>query len=529
MQDRKQIQIGGKIASAPFLSFLLGWFLCLIPLWSSAQSNYIAFELARKDNFAPLITEDLDGDGAKDIIISHYQPGLGRELHIYRQQADGNFAATPQRIEIKTEIIAVGFADVRPQSGTELILFAANALYSLSTAIDGYAGNIRQLLQWDMIATVPNLERVLFIDNIVDINNDGFVDLLLPGDNVYGFFKGTGTEEFELVSTFSTINQTIPQARRRDDDRLNANISINSERGVVVEIAAQAPSPFADYIEQWGETETEARSLLHSEQWMPAASLALLDGDELLDIAYINVGDDGRGQLNIHYQSLATGFRESPDWTGSLETSGDLQLIDLNNDQQADLYRLSGDGDEWDARFFLNHNGEFNLQQPNQIMRFSGYDVRLSFIDIATESAPVMNVSYYTVPVVEVIRNASINRIQLLYGVAQVEPNQLFNRRPDSRLQESFSASNVRGLSEQMSMRYDVDGDGSVDALYITDSGTLAAKKIGEDLRIADQPFWEYVSPRTVFEFEVLQLNDDSRPDLLLHHGAATTILVSAP
>jgi len=526
LRVRKKIQIGEKIASLPFL---LGWFLCLIPLWSTAQSNYVAFELAREDNFAPLITEDMDGDGAKDIIISHYQDGLGRELHIYHQQADGSFAATPQRIEIKTEIIAVGFADVREQPGTELILFAADALYSLSTAIDGYAGNIRQLLQWDMIATVPNLERVLFIDSIVDINNDGFVDLLLPGDNVYGFFKGTGNEQFELVSTFTTINQAIPHAGRRDDDRLDASISINPERGVVVEITAQAASPFADYIEQWGETEAEVTSLLRTEHWMPAASLALLDGDELLDIAYINVGDDGRGQLNIHYQSLATGFRELPDFTGSLETSGDLQLIDLNNDQQADLYRLSGNGDEWDARFFLNHNGEFDLGQPNQIMRFSGYDVRLSFIDIATESTPVLNVSYYTVPVVDIIRNASIHRIQLLYGASQVEPNQLFNRRPDSRLQESFSASNVRGLSEQMSMRYDIDGDGSVDALYITDSGTLAAKKIGADLRIADEPFWEYVSSRTVFGFEVLQLNDDSRPDLLLRHGTATTILVSAP
>lgn len=509
--------------------FLLALFLCFFPLGSTAQSNYVAFELAREDNFEPLITEDLNGDGASDIIISHYQPGLGRELHIYHQQADGSFAATPQRIEIKTEIIAVGFADVRPQPGTELILFAANALYSLSSTIDGYAGNIRQLLQWDLIATVPNLERVLFIDSIVDINNDGFVDLLLPGDNVYGFFKGTGAEQFELVSTFSTINQAIPQAGRRDNDGLDANISINPERGVVVEITAQAPSPFADYIEQWGETEAEVTSLLRSEQWMPAATLALLDDDDLLDIAYINVGEDGRGQLNIHYQSLAVGFGELPDWTGSLETSGDLQLIDLNGDRQVDLYRLSGDGDEWDARFFLNHNGEFNLQQPNQIMRFSGYDVRLSFIDLATASTPVMNVSYYTVPLVDVIRNASINRIQLLYGAAQVEPNQVFNRRPDSRLQESFSASNVRGLSEQMSMRYDVDGDGSVDALYITDSGTLAAKKIGRDLRIADQPFWEYVSPRTVFGFEVLQLNDDSRPDLLLRHGSATTILVSAP
>jgi len=87
----------------------------------------------------------------------------------------------------------------------------------------------------------------------------------------------------------------------------------------------------------------------------------------------------------------------------------------------------------------------------------------------------------------------------------------------------------VRGQSEQMSLRYDVDGDGANDALYVTENGTLAAKQIGSDLRIADEPFWEYVSPRTVFEFEVLTLNDDNRPDLLLRHGRTTTLLVAQP
>jgi hypothetical protein len=514
---------------SPPSPFFMGVILCFISLSSYAQSNYVAFQLAPENNFAPLITEDLNGDGAKDIVISHYQVGLGRELHIHHQQADGSFASTPQRIEIKTEIIAVGFADVREPAGMELILFAANGVFSLSTAIDGYAGNIKQLMAWDMIATVPNLERVLFIDNIVDINADGLVDLLLPGDDIYGYFEGTGSEQFELVSTFSTVSLNTPQSGRRGRNRLDANISINPEQGVVVEIDARSPSPFANYIEQWGNADVQTNSLLRSEKWMPAASLALLNDDELLDIAYINVADDGLGQLNIHYQSAATGFADTADWSGSVETSGDLRFIDLNNDQQLDLYRLSGNGDEWDARFFLNQGGEFDLQKPSQIMRFSGYDVQLNFIDIPGESRPVLNVSYYTVPVIDVIRNASINRIQLLYGSNQLEPGRLFNRQPDSQLQESFSAANVRGLSEQMSMRYDIDGDGQVDALYITENGTLAAKKIGADLVVADQPFWEYISSKTVFEFEVMNLNEDSRPDLLLRHGTATTILVAIP
>ena len=48
-------------------------------------------------------------------------------------------------------------------------------------------------------------------------------------------------------------------------------------------------------------------------------------------------------------------------------------------------------------------------------------------------------------------------------------------------------------------------------------------------MQIADEPFWEYVSPKTVFEFEVLQLNEDTAPDLLLRHGTTTTLLVARP
>ena len=70
------------------------------------QSNYVAFELERDNNWDNLITEDVNGDGAKDIIFAHFDPAIGRELHIHHQQSDGNFASNPQRVEIKTEIIA---------------------------------------------------------------------------------------------------------------------------------------------------------------------------------------------------------------------------------------------------------------------------------------------------------------------------------------------------------------------------------------------------------------------------------------
>ena len=494
-----------------------------------AQNNYVSYELIRENNWAPLITEDVNGDGGKDLIFSHYQPGIGRELHIHHQQGDGNFASSPQRVEIKTEIIAVGFADLRPDPGMELLLLADSGVFSLSTVIDGYTGNIKQLLSWDLIAAVPDLERVRFFNGVTDINGDGLADLLLPGDNGYGYFAGKAGEEFELISTFTTINENLTVAQRNAGETdLDARIAINSDEGIVLELSAERTTPFAGFIEDWTQRD-KRRSLLRSDRWMPAALLADIDDDRLKDVVYLNVGDDGLGQINIHYQQPDTGFREIPDWTGSLDTRGSIQLADMNGDGRTDLLRLDGDGNEWNAHFFLNHGGSFSFDQPTQIMRFSGYDTRLSFVALEPDRPPLLNVNYYTIPVVEAIRNAGINRTQLLYGSDEVEPGQLFNRRPDARLEESFSAASVRGLSEQMSLQYDVDGDGRNDALYVTANGTLAAKRITADLQIAGDPFWEYVSPRNVFQFEVLALNRDAGPDLLLRHGATTTLLVATP
>lgn len=514
----------------PALRLILVALGSLLNSFSFAQTNYAAYEVTRENNWATLITEDLNGDGLKDIIFAHYNPAIGREIHIHHQEIDGSFSTSPQKVEIKSEIIAVAFADLRDEPGKELLLFSSDGVFSFSTAVDGYAGNIKQLIQWNLIAAVPNLEQVYFIETIYDMNNDGYVDLLLPGDKEFAVYRGGNNESFELAAKFTTLNLDTRALGRNDRSaNASANIGINAEEGIVLDIIAEAPTPFANFIEQWSAEAKSEQALMRTENWLPSAIMAQLNDDDLLDILYLNVGNDDLGQLNIHYQQDNLTFNEIADWVGEIDTQGDIELADLNNDDKIDLFRLSSDGSEWDVRFFLNKGGTFELDMPDQVMRFSGYDVRLNVIPLADSEQPALNVSYYTIPVVDAIRNASINRVQLLYGNSDVIQGQLFNRRPDSSLEESFSAANVRGLSEQMSLQYDVDGDGNHDALYITDNGTLAAKRIDNDLVIANESFWEYISPRTVFQFKVLTLNGDELPDLLLRHGVSTTLLVTTP
>ena len=524
----------------------------------AADGNYVAFELPRGDDFTPLFMQDMDGDGRKDIIVPHYDRTIGRELHIHRQLADGGFAPQPQRIDIKTEIIAVGFADLRDDPGMELVLFAADGVFSLSTRQEGYVDNLKLLLQWQLIATLPDRERLRFTGLLPDVNGDGKADLLLPGMQEWGLFYGDDAEGFIEAARFTTLNQELTATQRRNRSTgLNARLAINSEEGVVIEMQAETPSPYAGFLELWRGSDGHGDSdepdddnnslLLNSATWLPNASFVDLDTAPGLDLVYINTGSDGLGQLNIHSQQPDGGFLKAADWSGSINTTGQLRLADFNADGLADLLRLSGDGDEWVARFYINRGGVFDLESPQQVMRFAGYDVRLETVELPGRSTPVLGVAYYTIPAMEAIRNAAVNRVQLIYdseapwpgeaprtGEApraggEARPGEPFAHRPAFRLEETFSADSVRGLAEPASLRFDVDGDGRNDALYITGDGTLAARRVNDDLTLEREPFWEYVPTRTVLEYEVLHLNEDSLPDLILHHGTTTTFLTAVP
>lgn len=497
--------------------------------------NYAAFSLEREENWAPLITEDMNGDGLLDLVYAVYDPALGRQLLIHYQNATGDFPRSPQVIEIKSEIIAIGFGDLRSEPGTELILHAANGVFSLSSSIEGYSGNLQPIMRFDSIASIASRKQVEFLPPLEDRNGDSILDLLLPTQKGFAFFAGSQSGEFKPAGSIETVNADLLRARRNDRGAgLDTNLGINATEGIVVKVAVERRNPFDEFVKTWS-NQTEESDLANSSKWIPNAVFADINDDSLNDLVFINLDSDANPQLNVALQAEA-GFAAVPSWLASIEAGGEISLGDFNGDGRSDLLRLSGGGDDWEARFYLNKKADkpFDLSAPDQVMRFSGYDVRLNTVPLPT-GAVALSVSFYTLPIIDAIRSASINRTQLLYAPSTSAPGEagstaesaLFARRPSSQLIESFSAGNVRGLSEQMSLAFDIDGDGANDALYITERGTLAAKRIDDSLSIETDPFWEYVSDKTVFEFSVLNLNTDSTPDLILRHGNSITVLVS--
>jgi len=493
-----------------------------------AQLNYAASEIALGEWPDDVLREDMDGDGRLDLVVPHWSADAGRELLVYLQDASGRFPPEPSRhVEIKPEIIAIALADLRTAPGKELLLFSGTGVFSLSSAIPSYTDNLRHLFDWNLVASVPDRRRVLYFPALPDMDGDGYVDLLLPGRDGYGYFRGGADEQFTLAHAFSTVNQELdPSEVPLGSARLDTSIAINEREGIVLNVRALGTTAFQDFLSSW--QASEQTTLLEAQHWLPSAVAGNMNGDTAQDIVFLNIGNDLYGQINILTQHDDGGFAEVPDWRGPIDTRGDIRLLDVNGDGLLDVLRILDSSNEWTVQFFVNKGGEFALGQPDQVMRFSGYDLTLSVTDIAGDGRPQLSVSYYTIPVVNAVRTASIVRSQLLYASSS-EPGEVFTTRPDFKLDENFSADAVRGLSSQIHLQTDLDGDGRRDAIALGPDGAVAARAISPSLQFAATPFWQHVPSRSVLRFDVQDMNGDGIADLLLYHSSAMTLLVSTP
>jgi hypothetical protein len=521
--------------------------LPVLSLWlpsALAAPQFVASEIPRSNLDARMYKADMNGDGKSDLLLAHWSEEQGRELHIYLQQPDGRFPALPSRtVEVRPEIIGFGTAELRSEPGTELVFLGSDAVYSFSSAIDSYSGNLKKLVDWPSIASTPERKEIAYLGTLPDLDKDGHADLLLADEEGFGYFRGRGDESFTFVSKFTTVSGDLVSAERRNR---TGPYGVNAQAGeageIEISVIRATSSEFQVFLSEWRPEVALGADLLREEKWIPALGFGAVNGDTLTDLMFIADNDDEvegesnkeQRQISVLLQSAAEGFATQADWQASIDNRSLWRLVEFTGDELADLVRTTGEGTESSAYFYRNTGGTFALERPDQVLRFSGLEAILDFSDLDDDGKPELGISYISTPVLDAIRNTTIQRSRLIFANISMpqaasgeEPGLLFSRRPDYRYDESISAENILGLTSFGNLQVDLDGDGRKDYLQIAGDGTLTARTINPDLQIAAEAFWQYVPNHIAVEFTTEELNADTRPDIILQHSQHFTVLVS--
>lgn len=494
-----------------------------------AAPSYVASVIEPREEIQSSLMADFNGDGKQDLLLSVWSEAGGRELLLYLQGDNGQFPGSPsQRVELKNDVIAFAVADLRDEPGAELVFLTRSAIYSYSTRKEGYAGNLQKLADWELLNTVPQIKSVASLGLLSDYNQDGFVDLLLPGQTSWGILYGSA-EGFAPAKILPAPHLD-PLFMADQSSRLRLSL----ENGL--QLVVDSPSPFAGVFPAQVEASAfERRSLgrfgsgsyiMDVERWLPVVQPAQISGSQTPDFVFLDhpeVTDGVTGQrLNLVRQQKVSATA----WQGQLPARGEVLLHDVDGDGLDDLLILEHQGSK-DSRLLLfrNQGGSFDLSAADQVLRFSGYEVKVGLEDLNGDGRPELIVTYYGVATVDSLRSGSMQRTTLIYPPGDGEL--IFARRPASRQDERFSADGVKALAERPHFSADVSGNGRKDWVAVDEQGALIARAIDSNWQLSAAPFWRFVPVYTIHSIVPGSFSEGAGADFILLHQNAVTVLVS--
>lgn len=529
-----------KISCATYTLFII---VCFQPLLAKAPSFGVWGVDTTHATHDPIIV-DVDGDRLKDLVVPQYSPKLGRELHIYFQEANTKLANVPLKIEIKSEAIGFSLADVRETPGTEILWITADAVYSYSTSVQGYVGNLQHLLDWELFVKHPDSKELLYVE-AVDLNADGARDLVLPGHDRFGVFLNLNDDAFGLVATIELSKSQAPepaQVSRRVFQRslYTRTVTDIDDRGQVGLRNIFVPrSQYHGFFSEITPDELRTRSISYG-SWQRGVIQRDFDGDGLSDLISRKGQDINVSQLKPDTASTQAIVSDSA--VSSVNPQNSYKLVtrhipymgkpvssleDVDGDGDLDIVSINSGIASSTVHLTINYNGFFSPDTPTQVLRVNGTIIGVEFEPIRQGENPLMLINTVTAPLRKLLTEIELHRNLFLFQVDETEKG-VFNQKPSLTLTQSINIDSLRNLMPS-TLRFDLNLDGSNDILECRSDGTVQALSIDKQTFRTTQPFWQFTPEYAVFSAETDDLNNDQLPDLILKHSTAVTYLVSRP
>ncbi len=491
-----------------------------------ASLDFVSSEIDTGGNRQGYWAADLNGDSLKDILIATWSETNGREFLIYTQEANGKFTGSPwRRIEIKKDIVAFTLADVRPDPGSELLFFTGSACYSLSCAKEGYAGNLKKLFEWELIKSVPDKKKVDFIGELKDLNNDSFVDIILPGQKQYALFLGQSNEIFSKASILPAADVIINKSSRTRE-----SFSITTGG-----VSAGGSDIYSDLMDHRLDSRPVNKNffppILNFANWIPGISTGRFNADELDDFVYLDDAETEKlniKRLNLIYQPKTGELPSTPDWQANITINDDIRMMDVNGDNLTDLVTSKLKGLNTTLYIYLNRDGRFNFDTPDHVMKLTGIMSDFQAIDFNRDGYQELVINTYSASPVKAVASGSIERRLLIFaGQNSAEGVALFDRKPAFTYEENFNAGNFKSLTGERSFSGDIDGDGINDVVSIDSNGALAANRITHEFKFEAEPVLSFTPMHYISGTRLISLNQDNRTDIIVEHERGLSLIIS--
>jgi hypothetical protein len=490
---------------------------------------------------------DLKGDGVLSLCLAVRMAGGERELRLHTLGASGFDPEPARTIRVLEDVTAYGFADVREESGDELLFLTRSGAWSYSLTKSGYRGNIRRLAKEDLLYDVPDNRALPFWAYTLPAPSGDFV--LLPGRRalgVWGPAENAGADDsdsadsertdYERTVDFSDFSAAVEDdaSSEEGDDSGGRRMTLGTRGTVRIEHLGDGVF--------LGEDEGTSATLLRDGKSYTAPALVDLDGDGDLDLVQMHdsnlyVFRSDRGSLSEEPSSVEA----IPDYlTPKKELS--LSLVDIDGDGDRDLLaRMREDMDGFEnvsirILILINDGTRLLPEAPDQVLRFEAAIVRAEIVDIDGDSSPDLVVRKFELPsMLETVTGLEFRLITLIF-FADGSASPPFERRPSLKETQVFDENTVGDAVKNRLLKHDCDGDGIPDLVEIDLQGRIAIRRLrhesgffsGDSWELDENPWKRFETRGSILSIEVEDLNGDGLADIVSPGARSFTLFLSS-
>lgn len=487
---------------------------------------------------------DLDGEGTTLLCIALRLKDGTRELRFHELGPRALDTTPTHTIPVLEDILAYGFADVRSEPGRELIFLTRSGVWSYSLTKPGYRGNVRRLVQEQLLYDVPDNRALPFWAYVVPA--EGGDRLLLPTRQAFGIWgprdpgdaqpEGAADYRRENLFVASAIPASAPDppgsSRGQPGDR-----SMTVDAGGEVRIETLGGDGV--FLGDGGHSST----LLRDNKSFAAPALVDLDGEGRQDLVLrhesaLHVHRSTGGELTVR----PTAVEEFPDYLIGEEQDLFLQLIDLDADGDRDLLaRIEEEVEGFENAqirllVLLNDGRRLLPPNPDQVLRFEAAMVRTEVVDVDGEGHPDLVVRKFELPsMLETVTGLEFSLTTLVF-FATGEKGRPFERKPGLKQTQVFDENSVADAVKNRLLKLDCDGDGLPDLVEVDLHGRIAIRRLrhesgffsGESWELEENPWKRFETRGSLLEIEVIDVNGDGLADIVSPGARSLTLFLSS-